>query len=140
MEAFWKHLAFGAAPMRSSALVLTGLDKRSWSDKDVPRGQEAKKGNPDQPRNKAKKNRSDPERAPPYCAAVRGETPLYELWGQWTDRKMTWDGEALGAPIDEDMTLWLSAVREKVAPLAGELRLIAVFPDSDIADRTRHQL
>jgi hypothetical protein len=81
---------------------------------------------------KGKKNRPDPKRVKAYTRLYEVETRLYELWEQRTDGEMTWVGEALGAPVDEDMTLWLSAIGDKVAALGGELRLVAVFPNETV--------
>jgi hypothetical protein len=45
---------------------------------------------------------------------------------------MDWVGEALRELVDEDSTLWLAAVGDKVAALGGHLELVAVFPDHSL--------
>jgi hypothetical protein len=92
-------------------------------------GKKPEKGKPGK---KGKKNRPDPGRVAAYARLYEVETRLYQLWEKRTDGEMTWVGEALGAPVDEDMTLWLSAIGDKVAALGGELRLVAVFPNETV--------
>jgi len=76
--------------------------------------------------------RVDPKRSAGYQRLYGVEQRLYDLWRQRNSGEMSWVGEAIGAPVDEDMTLWLAAVGDKVAALGGQLELVAVFPDETV--------
>jgi hypothetical protein len=74
----------------------------------------------------------DPARAAGYERLIIVEERLYQIWEQRSRGEVTWAGEALGAPVDETMTLWLAAIGDKVAALGGHLELNAVFPDETV--------
>jgi len=74
----------------------------------------------------------DEARVAAYGRLWEPEEVLYKLWEQRTDGEMDWIGEVLRAPVDEESTLWLAALGDKVAALGGQLELIAVFPDKTV--------
>jgi hypothetical protein len=74
----------------------------------------------------------DPRRVAAYARLMDIEDRLYQLWEQRSQGQMDWVGEALRELVDEDSTLWLAAVGDKVAALGGHLELVAVFPDQTL--------
>jgi hypothetical protein len=67
-----------------------------------------------------------------YARLMTVEERLYKLWEERSSGEMDWLGEALGAPVDENVTLWLPAIGDKVAALGGRLELVAVFPNETV--------
>jgi hypothetical protein len=73
----------------------------------------------------------DEYRAAAYARMMDAEERLYQLWEQ-RNTEMTWIGEAIGSPMEEERTLWVTELGEKVALLGGHLELIAVLPDETV--------
>lgn len=71
-------------------------------------------------------------RASAYGRLMDVEQRLYDLWEQRSAGEMSWVGELMGSIVEEDRTLWLAAVADKVAALGGHLELIAVFPTETV--------
>jgi len=74
----------------------------------------------------------DERRIAGYERLYIAEQRIYDLWEQRSGGEMSWVGELVGAPAEEDMTLWLAALGDKVAALGGQLELVAVFPDDTV--------
>jgi hypothetical protein len=66
-----------------------------------------------------------------YARLMEAEEILYKRWERDAPG-MSWVGELLGFPIEEEGNLWLMALGEKVAALGGYLEVTAVFADERV--------
>ena len=77
-------------------------------------------------------NPLDEQRVAAHRRLMEAEQRLYWLWEQRSGGVTDWVGELIGSAVEEETSLWLAALGDKVAALGGHLELRAVLPDESV--------